>query len=113
MPSSGGSMLATSRALRVLRAPSLALVLVLLPFAATAAADRGAAAVKNDWVSAWGAPMQSTATTLPASTVGVTLREPAWLTVGGDRVRVKFSNAMNSTAALSISSASIGIRSAG
>jgi lysophospholipase L1-like esterase len=57
--------------------------------------------------------MQSTATTLPASTVGVTLREPAWLTVGGDHVRVKFSNAMNSTAALSISSASIGIRSAG
>ncbi len=92
---------------------SLAVFLAVAPLAATAAADRAAADVRNEWVTAWAGPQQSTTATLPASTTGVTLREPVWLTIGGDGVRVKFSNAMNSTAALTISSASIGIKSTG
>ncbi|HZR09239.1 MAG TPA: GDSL-type esterase/lipase family protein [Myxococcales bacterium] len=90
-----------------------AVLLFLTASTTFAAADRAAADVRPEWVTAWAGPQQSTTTTLPLSTAGVTLREPVWLTVGGDQVRVKFSNAMNSTGPLTITSASIGIRTSG
>src|SRR4051812_49985536 len=95
---------------RIFAVAFLALAVPILAHAAPA--DRGAAAPTSQWVTAWAGPMQSTTATFTAGAAGITLHEAVWATVDGDAVRVKFSNAMG-TSALTISGATIGIKGSG
>jgi len=75
--------------------------------------DFSAAEVEDHWFTAWAGPAQdtSTAATPRVFDADTTIREPVWVTLGGRRVRVKFSNAMG-TLPVTIGAASVAIRSA-
>jgi len=66
----------------------------------------------STWVTTWAAPVQAANATVPPLATGTTVRQTVWVTVGGDRARVKFTNAM-SAAPLTIGGASIGLKSSG
>src|SRR5712691_5775077 len=65
------------------------------------------------WVGTWSASMQAPFPgATPATFTNVTLRQIAHVTIGGDVVRVRFSNATG-TDPVTIGAASIGLRSTG
>jgi len=74
-----------------------------------AAADVAAADARSNWVTTWAGPVQSAS---GATAAGTTVRQIVWVTVGGDHVRVKFSNAMGS-APVTIGAASIALKTSG
>jgi lysophospholipase L1-like esterase len=93
-----------------LRCPRRQVVLVLTAalLAFSARADRDEAR----WVGTWSASMQAPIFAPAAVFKGVTLRQIVRTTIGGDVVRVRFSNAQGSDP-LMIGAASVGVRSSG
>jgi lysophospholipase L1-like esterase len=65
---------------------------------------------RNHWYAAWAGPQQDPGATAGTFAAGTTIRETVWVTVGGDQVRVKFSNAFGALP-LRIGAASIGLKS--
>jgi hypothetical protein len=88
------------------------LAAVSLLAACGAAMDSGGAGKSGSqkgsptWVAAWGAPINGTS----APPANATVRNIARVTLGGNRVRVRLSNALSETAPLVIGAASIGIQ---
>ena len=92
-----------SRLQRLAILGGFALALVAVPsFSASAASD--------DWLTAWAGPGQDPGVNGVTYPSGTTLREVVWATIGGERVRIKFSNAFGAQP-LVIGSASIGVKS--
>jgi lysophospholipase L1-like esterase len=96
----------TSRMTAWLRGASI-LGVVALALAAPAAAHTGD---HGSWIATWGASPQSPAAPLAVS--GQTIRQIAHVSLGGDVVRVRFSNALG-TAGLPISAAHLAISAGG
>lgn len=90
----------------------LPLVGMLLAFATlvTPAFAGGASQEQNHWFAAWAGPQQDPGATANTFAAGTTVRETVWLTLGGDQVRVKFSNAFGAQPLL-IGAASVALKS--
>ncbi len=88
---------------------SLASLAALALLSSPVRADRDPAR----WVGTWSAAMQATFPSVPPATFSnVTLREVVRVTIGGNLVRVRFSNATGDDTLL-IGAASVGVRSTG
>ena len=96
----------------IFRSVSALLVALATGGAAHAAADVAAADVRSNWVTTWGAPVQAASATTAPLPLDTTVRQTVWVSVGGDAVRVKFTNAM-SAAPVTLGGASIGLKAAG
>jgi lysophospholipase L1-like esterase len=83
-----------------------------LAFAWTLAAApwQSAFAAQDPWLASWAGPTRDPGTTGVVYAAGTTVRDTVWATLGGSKVRVKFTNAYGA-APLVIGSASVGIKS--
>jgi lysophospholipase L1-like esterase len=79
-------------------------------FALSGAAATSAFAASDQWLTSWACPAQDPGTTGVVFTGATTVRDTLWATLGGDQVRVKFSNAFGAQP-LVIGTASIGLKS--
>lgn len=85
-----------------------AILMAVMP--PTLAGASGPARDDPSWISTWGASPQTTAA--PLSIDGQTLRQVAHVSLGGERLRVRFSNAFGTTS-LAISEARVAISAGG
>jgi len=72
--------------------------------------NQGSARSENLWFAAWAAMQVDPGATASTFVAGTTVRDTMWLTFGGDKVRVKFSNAFG-PAPLVIGAATIAVKS--
>lgn len=72
--------------------------------------DRDRNRHENHWFTAWAGPQQDPGATASTFAAGTTIREAVWATFGGDKIRVKFSNAFGAQP-LTIGAASVGLKS--
>lgn len=84
----------------------------LAPTAFAGDRDGGRDSGASPWFSAWAGPQQDPGATASTFAAGTTVREPVWSTLGGNQVRVKFSNLFGA-APLVIGAASVALRSTG